>query len=207
MNVAFYTRVSTLQQTVEPQLIELKAYAAQRGWMVVEQHSDTISGSKADRPGLAQLMEGVRAKRFEAVLAVKLDRMARSLVHFGKLADEFLKHGVALILTSQGIDTSASNPCGKFQQNILAAVAEFERDLIRERTRAGLAAARARGAVLGRCSPTMPAAPERRVVLTQWSVDGLPGGYPELARRLGGVSRATAMREWKRQQAAPKTPA
>lgn len=192
MKVAIYTRVSTTDQSCEAQLLEVRAWCAAKKWEVAREFTDVMSGSKAERPGLTEMMAGVRAGKYDAVCAVKLDRMARSLVHFGKLADEFLRHGCALILTSQGIDTSNGNPCAKFQQNILAAVAEFERDLIRERTRAGLAVARANGKVLGRPSAAM-AGVDRAAVVAQWRASG-GKDYRELGQMLGGVSGATAWR-------------
>jgi putative DNA-invertase from lambdoid prophage Rac len=193
MDIALYARVSTDEQTPEVQLRELREYSKARGMRVVAEIADVISGAKSDRPGLDQLLALVRDRKVEAVLCVKLDRMARSLVHFGRLADLFVQSGVALICTTQGIDTSNSNPCGKFQQNILAAVAEFERDLIRERTRAGLAAARARGMTIGRVSPKMPNREGRAEIVQAWRESG-GRDYRKLGEMLGGVSGATAWR-------------
>jgi DNA invertase Pin-like site-specific DNA recombinase len=84
------------------------------------------------------------------LVVFKLDRLGRSLAHLALILDELQWHGIALIATSQGIDTSNSNPVGRLQLNVLMAVAEFEREIIRERVNAGLAAARARGVKLGR---------------------------------------------------------
>lgn len=188
--------------------MELRALVAQRpGWRIVAEHTDVMSGSKAQRPGLDAVMQAVRAKAVDGVVAVKIDRMARSLAHFAQLAAEFVKHDVALIIPGQGIDTSKSNPCGRFQMNILAAVAEFERDLIRERTRAGLAVARANGKVIGRTSRKMPPDPaDRAQIVAVWRQDGTPGGYRELGQRLGGVSPGTAWQVAKNFPAAPDVP-
>lgn len=194
MNVVLYARVSTEDQTVEPQFLELRGIAAQRGWTVVRECTDVLSGGKAERPGLGAVMEMVREKTVQAVVVVKIDRLARSLVHFSALAAELVKAGVALIAPGQGIDTSDANPCGKFQLNILAAVAEFERDLIRERTRAGLAAAKVRGVKLGNVSKRMPDDAGRVAIVQAWRLTGRACGLDGLARSLGGVSRATAMR-------------
>ncbi len=194
MKCAIYARVSTTDQSCEAQLLEVRAYCLSKGWTVIEEISDVISGSKSEREGLGRLLAGVRAGKYDAVCAVKLDRMARSLVHFGQMVEIFLRHGVALILTSQGIDTSKSNPCGKFQQNILAAVAEFERDLIRERTRAGLAVAKANGTQLGRPSPNLATPGLQKEIIAAWRIDGRPGGYRRLAVLLGGVAPSTAWR-------------
>ncbi len=196
MKVALYSRVSTTDQSCEAQLLELRAYCAQKNWTIAHEFSDTISGTKADREGLNQVMTLVRAKAIDAVCAVKIDRMARSLRHFSLLAGELLKHDVALICTSQGIDTSKSNPCGRFQVNILASVAEFERDLISERTKAGLAVARANGKILGKPSKLLPPPADRKSIVEAWLATG--NGYEDLGVRLGGVSRATAWRIAKR---------
>lgn len=194
MKVVLYARVSTSDQSCEAQLLELRAYCAGRKWTIVQEYTDTISGTKADRPGLDALMAMVRTKIVDAVCAVKIDRMARSLVHFSRLAAELVKHDIALICPSQGIDTSKSNPCGKFQMNILAAVAEFERDLISERTKAGLAVARAAGKVLGKPSKKLPPEAEQKEIVMRWVEARAPGGYDGLAERLGGVNRSTAWR-------------
>jgi len=185
MNVALYLRVSTTDQTIEPQQIELRNYCAARGWTIAAEFSDVISGSKSSREGLDALMAAVRIKSFDAVCAVKIDRLARSLSHFAAIIAELDKHGVALVIPGQGIDTSHSNAAGRLQANILGSIAEFERELIRERTKAGLAAARARGKKLGH--PSTRLVPNHAEVLAQWRAEG--GRHlRDLASRLGGVS-------------------
>ncbi len=150
MNTALYVRVSTDDQTTASQEHELRAYCGRRGWQEVQLYSDQISGAKFIRPGLDALMVAVRAGKIERVIVFKLDRLGRSLPHLALILDELQRHSVALIATSQGIDTSHSNPVGRLQLNVLIAVAEFEREIIRERVNAGLAAARSRGVKLGR---------------------------------------------------------
>lgn len=150
MRVALYLRVSTGEQTVEPQRRELLDYCERRGWSGPTEYADTISGAKFTRSGLDALMAAVRSRRVDVVLCVKLDRLGRSLQHLALLIGELDTARVALICTSQGIDTSTDNPAGRLQLGVLMAVAEFERSLIRERTKAGLAAARARGSIGGR---------------------------------------------------------
>lgn len=153
MQTAIYVRVSTHDQTTASQEHELRAYCDRRGWHDAQVFVDQISGSKFVRPGLDALMHVVRAGRVERVIVFKLDRLGRSLPHLALILEELGRHSVALIATSQGIDTSNSNPVGRLQLNVLMAVAEFEREIIRERVNAGLAAARARGVKLGRpCS-------------------------------------------------------
>jgi DNA invertase Pin-like site-specific DNA recombinase len=96
------------------------------------------------------MMRDIRRGRIEAVVAYRLDRLGRSLAHLVQIINEMTTHRVALIVPDQAIDTSASNPASQLQLNILAAVAEFEREIIRERVNAGLKAARAPGKRLGR---------------------------------------------------------
>src|SRR5881227_863568 len=98
------------------------------------------------------MMSEIRRGRLDVVLCYKLDRLGRSLVSVAQLIGEMLANKVSLVIPSQGIDTSSDNSAARLQLNILIAVAEFERDIIRERTKAGLAAAQARGTRLGRPS-------------------------------------------------------
>ena len=191
MKIALYLRVSTDDQTTDPQKMELQAYAAQRGWIVADTFVETISGSKSTRLALDKMLAQVRQKRYDAVLVVKLDRLARSLSHFAQLVAEFDKHGVALVCPGQGIDTSKANPAGRLQMHVLAAVAEFERSLIIERTNAGLAAAKARGVKLGKPSKRLPE--NHGEIVSQWLKEGATQ-VRELANRLGGVSVSTAFR-------------
>lgn len=131
---------------------EIKNYCAMRGWTDVEVFQDHVSGGKATRPGLSRMVDSMRQGKFTRIVCYKLDRLGRSLTHLALIIDEMQTLGVSLICTSQGIDTSEGNACGKFQLGVLMAVAEFERAIIRERVNAGLAAARNRGVRLGRPS-------------------------------------------------------
>jgi DNA invertase Pin-like site-specific DNA recombinase len=153
LRLALYARVSTAEQTVTPQLDRLRDYAAARGFAVAREYIDQgQSGAKDRRPALDALLADVRARKVDAVAVVKLDRLARSVRHLLTLAADFEALGVELVAADQGIDTST--PSGRFLFNVLGSVAELERDLIRERTAAGLAAARRRGKRLGR-RPTL----------------------------------------------------
>lgn len=192
MKIAIYLRVSTGAQDLEPQRKELGEYCAAKGWEVGGEFSDVMSGARRERAGLEAMMAAVRGGGFEAVMVVKLDRLARSLVHFAQVAGELDKLGVALVVPGQGIDTSKSNPCGRFQMNVLAAVAELEREFIRERTVAGLAVARANGRVLGRPSKVLVA--DWKPVVESWRAETGGVGLRDLAKRLGGVALATAAR-------------
>ena len=165
MRVAIYLRVSTDRQTTDSQAIELREYCARRGWDEAREFSDTASGAKCSRSGLDSLMKEVRRGRVDVIVAYKLDRLGRSLAHLAQLIGEMAAHRTALVIPAQGIDTSASNPASQLQLNILMAVAEFEREIIRERVNSGLRAARARGAILGRPSTLQTHLPRVQALL------------------------------------------
>ncbi len=150
-HIAVYGRVSTDAQSHASQLREVRGYVRRR-WPKAEvtEYLDKASGARFSRSALDALMTDVRQGRIDVLAVYKLDRLGRSLQHLAQLIGEFEAHGTALIATSQGIDTSDTNPAGRLQMHVLAAVAEFERSAIRERINAGLAAARDRGAKLGR---------------------------------------------------------
>ncbi len=150
MRVATYSRVSLDRQSLDTQLLELREYCGRRGWASVAEYCDQISGAKFTRQGLDRLLAEVPRGRLDVVVCFKLDRLGRSLAHMAQLIAELTAHGVALICTSQGIDTSDQNPAGKLQLGVLMAGVEFERSIIQERVKAGLRAARARGVRLGR---------------------------------------------------------
>ena len=139
----------TDKQSHDSQLAELRHYCANRGWSEPEEIIDTISGTKNTRKGLDRLMAAVRRGEV-VVVCFKLDRLGRSLSHLVQLVDEFGAHRVALVVPSQGIDTSAKNPMAEMQLGMMAVFAQFERAIIVERVNAGLAAAKRRGVRLGR---------------------------------------------------------
>jgi len=180
--LAIYARVSTDQQTVEPQLHALREYALRRAWEPVEYVDVGVSGAKDRRLALDQLLADCRKRNVDAVAVVRLDRLARSVRYLVTLAGELEALGIDLIATEQSIDTST--PVGRFTFTTLGAVAELERDLIRERVVAGVAAARRKGTRLGRPPAADPATV--RVALER----GM--SVAALARQLG-VSR-TAVR-------------
>jgi len=148
--VAIYARVSTARdQNPEMQVHALRVLAEQRGWEVVAQYVDVgVSGSKDKRPELDRLMRHVHKGGIDVVICWRFDRFARSVRHLVLALDEFRGCGVDFVSMEDSIDTST--PAGRFVFHIVAAVAELERELIRERTRCGVAAARRRGARLGR---------------------------------------------------------
>lgn len=146
---ALYARVSTADQRLDSQLDALRGYAAARGLDVAAEHVDHgVSGAKDRRPALDAMLRDARRRRFDVLVVTKLDRLARSVRHLVGLAAELEALGVDLVVLDQAIDTST--PAGRFLFNSLAAVAELERDLIRERVAAGMRAARRRGRQLGR---------------------------------------------------------
>jgi len=164
MNIAIYLRVSTDRQSTDSQAIELRDYCKRRGWDDAREFSDTSSGAKFSGDGLDALMREVRKGRIDAIVAYKLDRLGRSLADLANLIGEMTTHGVALVIPAQGIDTSASNPASQLQLNILMAVAEFEREIIRDRVNVGLRAARARGIRFGRPSTLQKYLPRVRAL-------------------------------------------
>lgn len=173
-----YLRVSTDQQNFNSQKDELHRYCERRGWDQTETVCDQVSGSRISRSGLDTLMINVRSGKVERIVVFKLDRLGRSLTHLALILDELQRHSVALVCTSQGIDTSNDNPVGRLQLTVLIAVAEFEREIIRERVNAGLAAAKSRGVRLGRRPTLHHRAKEVRAL----KADGL--GLRRIARKL-----------------------
>jgi len=133
------------------QLRELRDYCQRRGWSIADEYVDTgWSGAQAIRPQLDRLMKEARQRRFGAVLVWKLDRWGRSLVNSLQTVQELVSLGVRFIAVTQNIDTDESNPMSRFMLHIFGAFAEFEREMIRERTVSGIRAARAKGKKLGR---------------------------------------------------------
>ncbi len=196
MQIISYTRVSGDDQILDPQQREINAHCARNGWKIVDRFSDVMSGGRAVRPGMEALVSRCQQGGVEAVVVVKLDRLGRSLLNVVTLIDRLAKMGTAIICISQGIDTRQSNPCGRVTYQILAAIAEFEKSLISERTKAGLAVARANGKILGKPSKLLPPPADRKSIVEAWLATG--NGYEDLGVRLGGVSRATAWRIAKR---------
>jgi len=146
--VAIYARVSTKDQSTEVQVAQLTAYCQARGWTdVAVFRDDGFSGVRDNRPELDKLRARMLHGEFESIVVSKMDRLGRSLGMILRLWDDADAAGVRVIVIDQGIDTST--PAGRLQRNMLAALAEFERELILERTRAGIARARALGKKFG----------------------------------------------------------
>ncbi len=179
---AVYVRVSTHDQEVENQLVELRRFVDARGWEAREYVDEGVSGVVEQRPALDELVRDAKRRRFDVLVCWRLDRLGRSLKHLITLLDDLQALGVAFVSLAEGID--ATTPAGKLQMHILGAISEFERARIAERVRAGLARVRREGRRLGR--------PPARIA--QDAVESVRGlSVREAARRLG-VSRSTAHR-------------
>jgi DNA invertase Pin-like site-specific DNA recombinase len=146
---ALYARVSTPEQHVETQLYDLRQLAAQRGFEVVAEYTDSgISGTKARRPGLDSLMSDARKRKFSVVLVAAFDRVARSTRHFLQVTSELDSLGVEFVSRRENIDTSG--PMGRLFLTLIASIAELEADLIKERIKAGMRRRKLEGYRLGR---------------------------------------------------------
>ena len=145
---ALYLRVSTLDQHPESQLRDLEIIAQQRGLEIVQQYTDRITGTRARRPGLDQMMSDARRGQFDVVLVWASDRLARSVRHFLEVLDELSRLNVEFISFRENIDTGG--PLGRAVVVIIGAIAELERSLIVERVRAGMRRAKLDGTRLGR---------------------------------------------------------
>src|SRR3989442_5370967 len=154
MKAAIYARVSTVDQEPENQLQELRRYLDARGWTAAEYVDRGVSGAKDRRPALDRLLADARRRRFDVVVCWRLDRLGRNLRHLITLLEELQALGVAFVSLAEGID--ATTPAGKLQMHILGAIAEFERERIRERVLAGLQRARTQGVRLGRPRASVP---------------------------------------------------
>ena len=143
-----YMRVSTVDQHPETQLLDLRQMAAQRGYEVIHEYTDRMSGTKARRPGLDELMRDAKRGRFDVVLVWACDRIARSTRHFLEVLDELNRIEVEFVSFREQIDTGG--PLGRAIVVIIGAVAELERSLIVERVRAGMRRARLEGRHIGR---------------------------------------------------------
>ena len=151
LRIALYARVSTKDKGQDPelQLSELREYAKARGWQITGEFVDAgVSGTKDSRPQLDAMMRLAKARKIDVIAVWKLDRFGRSLKHLVDAVAELTALGVAFVSLRDSIDLST--PQGKLMFQIIGAMAEFERSLIQERVKAGLAYARSQGTTLGR---------------------------------------------------------
>jgi len=144
---ALYARVSTSgkDQDTETQLIPLREYARSKGLETLEYVDEGISGAKSSRPGLNRMLRDIKHGKVNAVVVTKLDRLGRNLRNLLELVEGFNAQGVQFVVLDQGIDTKTAT--GKLLLSVLGSVAEFERALIAERVRAGMARIKAEGKV------------------------------------------------------------
>jgi DNA invertase Pin-like site-specific DNA recombinase len=145
---ALYSRISTGDQHLETQLLDLREMAKQRGLEVVREYTDVISGAKSKRPGLDQLMSDARRHRFDVLLVSAFDRIARNVCHFLDVLDELSQLNVQFISLRENIDTGG--PLGRALLTIIGAISELERSLIVERVKAGMRRAKLEGRRIGR---------------------------------------------------------
>jgi len=196
--VAIYARVSTNHgQDVTLQTRELKQFAEVRGWTVVAEYRDKgICGAKDSRPELNRLMIAARRRQFDVVLCWKLDRFGRSLRHLVNALAELEAVGVAFVSLTDNLDLST--PAGRLMFQVIAAMGEFERELIRERVRAWLRHARVRGKRLGR--PKVAADGHQVATLRKAGFS-----WREVCRRTH-LSKGAAQRAYCAQKSVPSLP-
>jgi DNA invertase Pin-like site-specific DNA recombinase len=143
-----YLRVSTLDQHPETQLHDLRTLAEQRGLEITHVYIDKISGAKARRPALDEMLADARRARFDVVLVWAFDRLARSVKHLIEVLDELNHLNIEFVSFRENVDTGG--PLGRAIVVIIGAIAELERNLIIERVRAGMRRAKLEGRRLGR---------------------------------------------------------
>jgi DNA invertase Pin-like site-specific DNA recombinase len=180
--VAIYARVSTDSQTTENQLQELRAVSERMGWVIVGEYVDqAISGSKGreQRPAFDSILKGASRKEFDIVAAWSVDRLGRSLKDLLGFLGDIQANGVDLYLHQQGINTAT--PSGKALFQMCGVFAEFERGMIQERVKAGLARTKAKGTVLGR--PRVSAEIEQKILDLRISNPKL--GMIKIAKEVG----------------------
>jgi DNA invertase Pin-like site-specific DNA recombinase len=184
VKAAVYARVSTSNgsQTCENQLLELRRYCEARDWVVYAEYTDEMSGAKDRRPGLDRLLLDARRARVQVVVCWALDRIGRDLKHLLAVLEDLQSLNIPFVSLKEGLDLGSAS--GRLQLAILAALSQFERERLKERTIAGLERARAQGKRLGRPSEPIP-------VGKLEAVKGI--SVREGARRLG-VARSTLQR-------------
>jgi putative DNA-invertase from lambdoid prophage Rac len=187
MRAAIYARVSTLEreqkQDPERQSREMREHTKARGWKLLHQLTDRMSAAK-DRPALQELWKLCRARKVDVVLVHEFSRFARSTVELLRALEEFQALGIQFVSLKEQIDTTT--PAGKLVFTVIAAICEFERSMIRERVKSGMAHAKAKGVVLGR---------RRKVMDTSYIAKRRAQGasWPAIASELG-VSIDTCQR-------------
>lgn len=193
---AIYARVSTTDQRVDNQLLDLRQFAAQRGFEVVAEYTDVgISGSKARRPGLDAMLRDGRKRAFNVLIVAAFDRVARSTKHFLGVVDELDSLGIEFISRRENIATDGA--MGRLFITLISSIAELEADLIKERVRAGIRRRKLEGLPVGR----QPLDVDHASLVE----DRLRGMSLTAVAKRYGVSRASVVR-WVR-EAKQKSPA
>lgn len=200
MIVAIYARVSTEEQNPDNQIIRLREAAEARGYLVYAEYIDVASGAYSKRPQLDRMLSAAKSGKFQKIMAVKLDRLARSVINLARIMQDLEEWSVGVEFLDQPIDTSTAS--GRFTTTILAAVAEFERELICDRTKDGQARVRAQGKTIGR--------PRRR--LTDYQREKIIRILEEepdisdyrLAQQFEGISRNTLIKMAKEEGLLPR---
>lgn len=194
--VALYARVSTLNgQNPEMQLAELREYAQRRNWIIAGEYIDRgVSGARESRPEFNCMMADAHRRSFDGVLCWKLDRMGRSLKHLVNTLADLQAYGVAFVSLRDNLDLST--PSGRLMFHVVAAMAEFERALIRERVTAGIHAARSRGQKLGR--PRIYVSADKVRAMRE---AGMP--WRAISRKLG-IGIGTAVRAFQKSEVCGK---
>lgn len=182
LKVAIYGRVSTDEQSTDAQLRDLRQYAASRNWNDVREFIDEgVSGSKDSRPAWNKLWDDIQKGRVNVLLVHALDRLGRSLPHLVKIITTCVERDITLISFRENIDLSTST--GRMIVGIFSVLAEYELSMIRERTKAGMRAAKARGSQIGQKRRHFDKRKATRLRDAGW-------GQIKIARELGiGVGR------------------
>ena len=184
MRAAIYTRVSTSDQSTDRQIRELREYAHARDWQIVREAQEVASGASQKRPLREEVLQLARARGVDTILVQSLDRWGRSVQDLVLTMAELEAVGVAFVVPGH-IDMTT--PMGRMLAHFLGAIAEFERELIRERVRSGLANARAKGKRLGRPRATPILVDQGLALIDQGET------YREAARKCG-ISVSTLLR-------------
>jgi len=201
MIAATYSRVSTPDQKLDSQLDELRDYISRRGWKTYDPQYPALpvdgagpgfsdvgfSGAKTKRPGLDALLAAAARREFQVVVVSRFDRLGRSTLHLLQLLNQFRELNIDVVSVHQAIDTTTS--MGRMLFTVIAAFAEVERDMIRERSIAGQAAARARGARIGRPQRDPSGKLRKKVVLMRARKP--PASWTEICK-VTGLKRTTA---------------
>lgn len=195
---AIYARVSTSDQLCDRQVADLAAFAERGGYDVVDTLRETASGTKANRAARNKIMKLAQARQIDAILVTELSRWGRSTKDLLETLDQLAGWKVSVVAMS-GMTFELDTPHGRMMATMLAGIAQFERDLLSERVKSGLASARARGKKLGRQPGQRPKSDKLSPHVIQAVADGR--SYRWIARDLG-ISKNTVTEIMKRHRQA-----